>query len=221
MKIRVKIHWSQIFDFDDPNTLRAMVRSLPVASLVAGLTFLLLTKFGIVVAAAGAALAFVVAGALTFAAVLGMSGAASRAAMSFVAPSGSSTPSPDDYSQIKSLLVRGKIAEAITELDVQLRLRPADPALCLFAADVAARQARDPRAAEQLYLRVRGMEGVSREQDYAATNRLIDLYMGPLDDPTRAAAELERMRTRHPDTTAATHAEKTLRQLRDAAPQPR
>lgn len=221
MKIRVKIHWSEIFDFDDPYTLRAMMRSLPVASIAAGFTLWQLSRFGIVVAVFGAALAFVVAGALTFAVTLGMAGAASRAAMSFVAPSGGSTPSVDDYSQIKSLLVRGKIAEAITELDVQMRLRPADPALCLFAADVAAREARDPRAAEQLYLRVRGMEGASRDQDYAATNRLVDLYMGPLDDPTRAAAELERIRSRHPNTTAAAHAEKALRQLRDSVSQPR
>lgn len=216
MKIRIKIHWSQLFDFNDPNTLRAMMRSLPVSSIAAGFTLWQLSRFGTVVAMIGAALAFVVAGALAFATVLGMSGAASRAAMSFVAPSGGSTPSPDDYSQIKSLLARGKVAEALTELDVQLRLRPTDPALCLFAADVAARQARDPRAAEQLYLRVRGMEGASRDQDYAATNRLIDLYMGPLDDPTRAAAELERMKARHPNTTAAAHAEKALREIRSA-----
>ena len=57
------------------------------------------------------------------------------------------------------------------------------------------------------------MEGVSRDQDYAASSRLIDLYLGPLDDPSRAAAELERMRDRHPGTTAALGADGLLAEL--------
>jgi hypothetical protein len=221
MKIRLKIHWSELFDFDDPNTLRALMRTLPAASVAAAFAFIQLSGYGVVVAALGAALAFVVAGALTFAIVLAMSGTAARAALGFVAPTGSSTPSVDDYSLVKSLLVRGKVAEALTELEVRMNLHPQDPALCLYAADVHSREGRNPTGAAWLYQRVREMKGASREQDYAATNRLIDLYMGPLDDPTRAAAELERMKTRHPNTTAAAHADKTLRQLRAEAPQPR
>jgi hypothetical protein len=62
---------------------------------------------------------------------------------------------------------------------------------------------------------VREIPEVSPEQDYRATNRLIDLYMGALDEPARVEAELERMRMRHAGSTAATHAEQALRSLRN------
>ena len=137
-----------------------------------------------------------------------------RGVMSFLAPSGSSTPAPDDYSYEKSLLVRGKIDEAMTALEVRLANHPDDAGLYLFVADVYAREGRDPAKAVPLYCRAREMASVTPEQDYRATNRLIDLYLGALDNPGRARAELERMRVRHVGTTAAAHAEQALRTLR-------
>lgn len=214
MKINVKIHFDQLLDFNDPGTVRAFGRALPAAALIAGVTFWQAAAWGTVVGFLAAVLAFVVAELLVAVLVLTMLEGGTRAMMSVVAPSGSSTPSPDDYSFEKSLLARGKIAEALTELQVRLATCPHDPALCLFAADVHAREARDPATAERLYLHVRDVPTATQAQDYAATNRLIDLYLGPLDNPARAAQELERMRDRHAGTTAAAGAEKMLQQLR-------
>ncbi|HET7463835.1 MAG TPA: hypothetical protein VFJ82_21445 [Longimicrobium sp.] len=214
MKINVKIHFDQLFDFNDSGTVKAFGRALPAAALAAGVAFWQLSSWGPVVAVLAAALVFVVAEALVAAVVLAAAEGGARAMMSVVAPSGSSTPAPDDYSYEKSLLARGRVDEALNELRVRLIHHPDDPALCLFAADVHAREARDPAAAERLYLRVREISTATKTQDYAATNRLIDLYLGPLDDPARATRELERMRTRHAGTTAAAGAEKVLAQLR-------
>jgi hypothetical protein len=218
MKINVKIHFDQLLDFNDPGTIRAFGRALPAASLVAGVTFWQAAAWGAVVGALAAVVAFVVAEVLVAVLVLTMMEGGARAMMSVVAPSGSSTPSPDDYSFEKSLLARGRVDEALREIEVRLALRPDDPALCLFAADVHAREARDPAAAERLYLHARDVSTATRAHDYAATNRLIDLYLGPLDNPARATQELERMRDRHAGTTAAAGAEKLLQQLRMAPP---
>lgn len=214
MKIRIKLHFAQLLDWDDPTTVKAFAKSLPVAGLAAAVAFTELAGLGRLVGAFLALLVFLIAEVLTATLILGVVGTGARAALSIVSPNGSSTPPPDDYSYEKSLLVRGNVAEALTLLEARMAEHPDDPALWLYAANVHVTNARDPVGGERLFLRVREMPGVSRAQDYAATNRLIDLYMGPLDDPTRAIAELERMRQRHAGTTAATHAEHALRQLR-------
>ncbi|HEX8831138.1 MAG TPA: hypothetical protein VF705_08245, partial [Longimicrobium sp.] len=162
MKIRVKVHWSQLFDFDDPNTLRAFMRSLPAGSIAAGLTFYQLASVSLILAGLAALVAFVVMEVIAACVVLWMASAGASAAMGFVAPSGSSTPSPDDYSYEKSLLARGQVEQALTELKARMLARPDDPALCLFAADVHSREARDSLTAERLYLRVREMPNASK-----------------------------------------------------------
>lgn len=214
MKINIKIHFDQLVDLNDAGTVRAFGRALPAAAIAAGITFSQTSGWGMVVGVLAAALAFVVAEVLVAVLVLAMVEGGARAMMSAVAPTGSSTPSVDDYSFEKSLLARGRLDEALTEIEVRLANHPDDPALCLFAADVHAREARDPAAAERLYLHAREIPTASKAQDYAATNRLIDLYLGPLDNPTRASEELERMRTRHAGTSAAAGAEKLLVTLR-------
>jgi hypothetical protein len=217
MKIRFTFHRPQLLDFENLRDLKAFTLSLQPALVMGVLAFGALAGRGFLVAFAGAMLAFVatmlVIGLIALVVVHG----SSRGVMSFVAPSGGSTPSPDDYSYEKALLVRGKVDEALLALDVRLANRPDDPALCLFAADTYAREGRNPEKAERLYSRVREMEGASPEQDYRATNRLIDLYLGPLEDPARAEVELERIRLRHAGTTAAAHAEQALRTLRKTA----
>ena len=217
MKINVKIHFDQLLDFNDPGTVRAFGRALPAASLIAGVTFWQAASWGAVVGFLAAVLAFVVAEVLVAVLVLTMVEGGTSAMMSVVAPTGSSTPSPDDYSLEKSLLARGKIAEALREIETRQSARPDDPALLLFAADVYVREARDPAAAERLYLHAREVPTATKSHDYAATNRLIDLYLGPLDNPARATQELERMRDRHAGTTAAAGVEKLLQQLRGAS----
>jgi hypothetical protein len=214
MKIRFTFHRPQLLDFENLHDLKAFTLSLQPAALMGGLAFAALVQRGFLVALAGGVLAFVGTMAVTGLIALTIAHNYTRGVMSFLAPSGRSTPSPDDYSYEKALLARGKVDEALLALDVRLANRPDDAALCLFAADAYAREGRNPAKAERLYRRVREMEGASPEQDYRATNRLIDLYMGPLDDPTRAEAELERIRFRHAGTTAAAHAEQALRTLR-------
>gem|GEM_PF-1419180 len=213
MKIKFTFHRPQFVDFANLSDLKAFTLSLQPAALVAAIAFVGLARGGVLVAFGGALLAFVGTVMVTGLIALLLSDRFARGAMIFVAPSGRSTPSVDDYSFEKALLARGKVDEALTSLHVRLANHPDDAALCLFVADVYAREGHEPAKAERLYLRAREMVGVSPEHDYRATTRLIDLYMGALDDPARAEAELERMRLRHAGTTAAAHAEQALRQL--------
>ena len=47
-----------------------------------------------------------------------------------------------------------------------------------------------------------------------ATNRLVDLYIGPLNDPRRALVELRRLIETRPATDAAEHARRSLADLK-------
>lgn len=58
----------------------------------------------------------------------------------------------------------------------------------------------DPNRAESLFLRIRRSPKATRNDELYASHRLIDLYIGPLDDQGRAMVELRRMADRFPDT---------------------
>jgi hypothetical protein len=213
MKINVKIHFRDLFERDNPRAIRAFTTGFGIGVVAAGAAFQSLRAHGVLLALLGGVAAFVVVFAGVPLLVLSAADAGARGFTSFVAPSGSGTPSEDDYSREKAMLVRGQVDAALASIQRRLGASPDDVALLLFAADVYVRNADDPAQAERLYRRAREMRGVKPAQDYLATNRLIDLYMGQLDDPARAREELERIRARHAGTTAAAHAEQALRQL--------
>ena len=63
-----------------------------------------------------------------------------------------------------------------------------------------------PERAAALFREVQRAEGVTPAQDIYVSNRLIDLLLGPLDQPRRALVELRRIADRYPSSNAAMHA---------------
>jgi tetratricopeptide (TPR) repeat protein len=210
---RIRVDIAARPDFRDPTFMRAVGWSLPVSALFGGLVMVWTAGLGRGLSVLAGMLAFAVT--LVFAAgtALALAAGSARGLTSFLAPSGGGSPSEDDWSYEKSLLARGQVDEAVTALEVRLANDPDDAALCLFLADVYARNAGDAAKAERLFVRARETPGAAKAHDYQATTRLVDLYLGPLDDPARAAVELERMRTRHAGTQGAFHAETALKRL--------
>jgi hypothetical protein len=133
----------------------------------------------------------------------------------FVAPS---LPPVDDFSLEKALVAQGRIDEAVGALEVLLDGERDDVPFLLFAAETFARDAHLPRRAEALFQRVRSSPKAKPEDDFRATIRLLDLYEGALADPALAAAELARLRDRHPHTTAGAHAARVLAAAGSASP---
>jgi hypothetical protein len=210
---RIRIDFAARPDFHDPAFLRALGWSLPVSVLIGGLVMRWTAGSGAFFAVAAGALAFVATLLVSAFGAAALAGGAAQGLTSFLAPSGGGTPPVEDYSYEKSLLARGRVDAAVSALEVRLANAPSDAGLCLFLADVYARNANDAARAERLFLRVRELPGAAKAQDYHATTRLIDLYLGPLDEPARAAAELERMRREHPGSQGAAHAGAALGRL--------
>jgi hypothetical protein len=218
MRVRFRLFRPEWLDLEDLTILRALFWSLPAAIIGAASVFVLLREYGVLLAFLGAVLAFFAILGVTVGGTQALAHGGARAAASLVLPSGSSTPVVRDFSLEKSLVIRGRVAEAAESLERQLAAAPGDPELCIFAADLYAREAKEPRRAEPLFRRAREAARVSAGQDHYATQRLIDLYLGPLDDEARAAEELRRLIERHPGTRIAKYAEGALRTLPTARP---
>lgn len=131
-----------------------------------------------------------------------------------VLPSGATTPSRPDYSREDALLMQRDVAGALESFEAKIA---ADPLLAdarLRAGDLYAAEGGNPARAAALFREVQRIPSVSQRDDVYASNRLVDLYDGPLGDTGRAIVELRRLMERHAGTRAAEEAARGLATLK-------
>jgi hypothetical protein len=191
------------------------IRAMTYGSMVFGLTF------GAIALAGGrVSFATVVwaafAGGATAGATLFLSTAVAGG-LERIAISGASTPYEDQYSYQDALVMQGKVSEALASYEDIIVTKPNDAAPRIRAAELYAREAEGVRRAAELLRAVQRLPDVPAGQDIYATNRLVDLLVGPLRDPGRAMVELRRLIERYPRTTAAAYAREALARLKQRA----
>lgn len=129
-------------------------------------------------------------------------------------PSGSTTPYAKVYSQEQSIAASGDVEGALEAYQAAMRNNPADPEPRFQAAELAFRSA-DPSRAVALYIEGRRLGGADRARELFATQRLIDLYLGPLNDEGKARVELRRLTERFPGTREANAALVVLKRMKE------
>lgn len=153
-------------------------------------------------------------GVLAWLAIIGISRIAGASFSSFIQPQGTYE---ETFSYEDSLLARGNYAEAIAAFEQHIAGGTGGMTVVLRAAELHAKHHNPARAAE-LFRQAQRMPAISPESHMYATNRLIDLYTGPLDNRDAAISELRRLIAVHPSSDAAKHARTALvslkRQLR-------
>ena len=130
-----------------------------------------------------------------------------------------------DYSHLQAMVERGRVDEALEEFEALLASHPHDGPLRLRVADVYALRAGDHARAAALFREGRELLLSSRaprdEKARAgvlyATQRLIDLYDGPLDAEGRALGEMRRLVDTFPQSPEATAARGALERRKRAA----
>ncbi len=122
--------------------------------------------------------------------------------------------SGSSYSHIQALEARGDIPGALAAWEEAIRAEPAAFAARLHAADLYARQRVDLPRAAALYREVRNHPSASAETQRYASQRLIDLYLGPLATPGKAMVELRRSIEQWPDAPESAAAREALRRLK-------
>lgn len=179
------------------------------------------TVFGISVAACllrGASIQLTLAISLTLTAVAVVGthlimGAAGRVALGFLQGT-SSTPYQDQFSEEQALVMRRDYATALALFEHRMKLDPVDPRVRMAAADLYATHGENPRRAAELYRDVQRLPELGSGHDVYVSNKLADLYLGPLKEPRRALVEFRRLIERYPGSAAANNARLALANLK-------
>jgi tetratricopeptide (TPR) repeat protein len=130
-------------------------------------------------------------------------------------PSGGSTPSVNQHSNIEAMVARGRYAEAAEAYRQALAADPADLVACDQLGRLALQDLKDYELAVYAY-----REGEKRARDprrragYALL--AVGIYRDNLGDPGRAIVELSRLLNRYPDLPNASELKDELARLKGA-----
>lgn len=154
-------------------------------------------------------------GALVIAAIIArFSDAAGAGFLSFIWPSGSSTPYAKQYSLQESLAIRGDTAGAIAAYEAVIAEDPGDVEARVRVAELHASKGANPQRALEVFKDARRVSGITPERDLYISNRIIDLLRGPLGDEGRALVELRRMVQLHPGSRDASFARDAIAKMK-------
>lgn len=104
----------------------------------------------------------------------------------------------------------GRIDEATEEFERLRAVAPNDGILLRQIAEFHLSQGNGEKSGEVL-MQLRALPGCTVSDELYATQRLIDLYLGPLQKPERAMVEMRRLADRYPDTPDGQGARAELR----------
>lgn len=149
-----------------------------------------------------------------YALTIGLSHAAGRSYQHLMMD-GSSTPYEEQHSYQQALVMQGKLGEALESFEAVVAEQPTAATARIRAAELYARDGGNPRRAAELFREVQRIDSASAGQVIYATNRLVDLLTGPLDDPGRALVELRRLIDRFPGNPATDRAREALKTLKE------
>jgi hypothetical protein len=209
---------STFFDREGPDGVNRL-HAFRHAATVLGLSLPLFAVLGSKIGLSGIPLvlftlvaAFTLSAAVAFMA-LKLADAAGRVATT-VYLGGASTPYEEQFSHEQSLVMRRDFAGALALFEQRIGSTPNEPRVRIAAADLYATHGENPIRAAELYREVQRIPSVASGHDIYVSNRLADLYLGPLKQPGRALVEFRRLMQRYPGSTAASNARSALDNLK-------
>jgi hypothetical protein len=131
-----------------------------------------------------------------------------------VAVDGSSTPYERQFSYEQALVMQGRVDEAIASFEAVMAVEPDAVVPRVKAAELYVKEKNDHARAAELFREALRLPTLTSGEDVYVTNRLVDLYLGPLNEPGRAMVELRRLIDRRPGSDAAKHARRSLADLK-------
>lgn len=135
------------------------------------------------------------------------------AAEQFYMPKATGTYVPQ-HSAIDALEARGDYRAAADGWEAVAIAQPQNAWALIRAGELYMRHLDDPKMALERFRGVREIAMVSPEHRIYASQKMIDLYLGPLDDRGRALVELRRFAETHAGTREAAHALEALSRLK-------
>ena len=127
---------------------------------------------------------------------------------------GDSTPYEEQFSQEQALVMQRDYAGALALYEQRITVSPGEPRVRIAAADLYVTHGENPKRAAELYREVQRIPELPSGHDVYVTNKLADLYLGPLKEPGRALVEFRRLAHRYPGSTTAKHAKMAIANLK-------
>jgi tetratricopeptide (TPR) repeat protein len=162
---------------------------------------------------------FTLVGALTLssaAAFVGLKlGAGAGKVAEHVYMGGSNTPYEEQFSQEQALVMQRDYATALALFEQRIINAPDEPRVRIAAADLYRTYGENPQRAAELYREVQRIPEIMSGHDIYVSNKLADLYLGPLKAYGRALVEFRRLIERYPGSVAADHARMALVNLKE------
>ena len=141
-------------------------------------------------------------------------GAGATALTRFTHNDGSTTPYQRQFSYQEALAAKGLVEEALTSYEAEIVAAPTDLEAIVRTADLCLMHRTRPERAAELLRMLQRVPAAPPEKVLYATHRLVDLYLGPLDDRGKAIVELRRLIDNFPASQAARFARDALAKLR-------
>jgi len=127
---------------------------------------------------------------------------------------GGNTPYEEQFSQEQALVMQRDYAAALALYEQRIAATLAEPRVRMAAADLYVTHGQNPVRAAELYREVQRIPNVMSGHDIYVSNKLADLYLGPLEAPGKALVELRRLVDRYPGSTAARYARTAIANLK-------
>ncbi len=181
------------------------------AATIWGIIFLGMTGRGLVLLPFMALAGFVVGAAIGGFVVR----ASGKVALETLQPTAAGTYA-QQHSAIQALEVQERFAEAVDAWEAVALAQPANPWPLIRAGELYRTHLREPARARERFLQARELPGIGAELRLYAMQKLIDLYLGPLDDEGRALVELRRIVEEFPATSDADAARRAIAAIKDA-----
>lgn len=142
------------------------------------------------------------------------SGMAAGTVLRHITEGGGSTPYEEQFSREQALVMQRDYAGALASYEERIAQSPGELRARIAAADLYREHGNNPQRAAQLYREVQRSPEASAGQDVYVSNKLADLYLGPLGEPRRALVEFRRLISRYPDSRTADMARMALNNLK-------
>jgi hypothetical protein len=139
---------------------------------------------------------------------------AGSAAKQFYAPSGASTPYSTQYSHIDTIEARGDTHGAIAAWEAAVVAEPLNPWPLIRSGELYMRVLKEPAIALDRFKAARNVQTIAIEHHLYVTQKIVDLYLGPLNEKGRALVELRRMVETFPDRRESQFAREAIARLK-------
>jgi GNAT superfamily N-acetyltransferase len=136
-----------------------------------------------------------------------------RTAQAVYAPEAAGTYA-QTHSNIDAMEAKGHYRAAADAWEAVIISQPLNPWPLIRAGELYARQLNDPETAVVRFVLARDVTGVTPELQRYASQKIVDLYLGALNDPGKAQVELRRLIIAHPGTREAEFARAAIARLK-------